>query len=211
MRSMLQESREAPMPQGREAAPYRPERFLALALRNRANAAILERLPALHLPDAWLVAGCLFQTVWNCLTGRPPEQDILDYDIFYYDNADLSWEAEDQAIRRAAPLFQDLPVRIELRNQARVHLWYEQRFGIACPPLRSACDGIDHFPNQSSCFGVRRLGRATQIHAPFGYSDLFSLTLRPNPRRDVPHVYNEKAARWRRAWPVLKVVPWPGG
>ena len=41
------------------------EAFLTLALKNACNTAILERLPALGLPDAWLVAGCLFQTVWN--------------------------------------------------------------------------------------------------------------------------------------------------
>ena len=40
-------------------------RFVSEALQNPHNAALLERLPFLGLPDAWLVAGCLFQTVWN--------------------------------------------------------------------------------------------------------------------------------------------------
>src|SRR5947208_1553675 len=69
------------------------ERFLALALKNPVNVAIIDELARLALPDAWLVAGCLTQTVWNVLTGRPLHHGISDYDLFYFD-ADTSWEAE---------------------------------------------------------------------------------------------------------------------
>src|SRR3954465_886354 len=91
--------------------------FVEAVLRNRANQTILERLPALGLNDAWLVSGSLFQTVWNCLTGRPPDYGIKDYDIFYFD-ADTSWEAEDAVIRRMAACFSDIEGCIEPRNQA---------------------------------------------------------------------------------------------
>ena len=75
--------------------------FVALALENPANRVILERLPSLGLADAWLVAGCLFQTAWNLRSGRPPGENIADYDLFYFDE-DLSWEAEDREIQRAS-------------------------------------------------------------------------------------------------------------
>ena len=51
-------------------------RFIGQALQNDHNRAILERLPSLDLPDAWLVAGCLFQTVWNLQAGRMPTAGI---------------------------------------------------------------------------------------------------------------------------------------
>ncbi|HEX7777528.1 MAG TPA: nucleotidyltransferase family protein, partial [Parvibaculum sp.] len=51
-------------------------RFIALALENPIHRAILDRLPLLALPDAWLVSGSLFQTVWNGLTGRAPGYGI---------------------------------------------------------------------------------------------------------------------------------------
>ena len=54
-----------------------------------------------------LVAGALFQTVWNLRSGRPPQEGIRDYDVFYWDD-DLSYEAEDRVIRRADSLFRDL-------------------------------------------------------------------------------------------------------
>jgi uncharacterized protein len=44
--------------------------------------------------DGWLVAGCLFQTVWNLQAGRAPEAGIKDYDIFYFDAGDVSVAAE---------------------------------------------------------------------------------------------------------------------
>ena len=104
-------------------------RFVSEALQNPYNAALLERLPFLGLPDAWLVAGCLFQTVWNLRSGLAPTAHIKDYDLFYFDASDLS-EAAEQAVQdRATALFADLPITVEAKNQARVHLWYERWCG----------------------------------------------------------------------------------
>jgi hypothetical protein len=44
--------------------------FLAAALRNPVNGAIADELFRLALPDAWIVSGCLVQTVWNVQTAR---------------------------------------------------------------------------------------------------------------------------------------------
>jgi uncharacterized protein len=41
------------------------DRFVHDVMSNRYNRAIFERWESLALPDGWLVAGCLFQTVWN--------------------------------------------------------------------------------------------------------------------------------------------------
>ena len=45
--------------------------FLAACLRNPVNDAIADELFRLALPDAWIVSGCLVQTVWNVLTVAP--------------------------------------------------------------------------------------------------------------------------------------------
>jgi hypothetical protein len=44
--------------------------FLTATLRNPTNEFIAAQLFELALPDAWIVSGCLVQTVWNVLTGR---------------------------------------------------------------------------------------------------------------------------------------------
>lgn len=182
---------------------------MALVRANAMNRELLDRLPSLGLPECHLVAGCLFQTVWNSLSGRPPTDGILDYDVFYYDDADLSWEGEDAAIRGVQATFRDLDVDVQVRNQARVHVWYETKFGVPCAPLRSARDGIDHFLNRSSCFGVRCDAHAPpEVYAPFGFDDLFDMIVRPNRRRELPDVYAQKARRWVECWPTLQVLPW---
>jgi len=182
------------------------ERLAAAILRNPNNAAILERLPSLGLADAWLVAGCLFQTLWNLESGRPATQDIFDYDIFYFDE-DLSYEAEDRDIRRAAALFADLPSRVDLKNQARVHLWYGERFGPGYPRLRSSADGVDRFLIECTRVAARRDdGGALELYAPARLADLFAGVLRPNPANLRPELFAAKAASLRARWPWLVVA-----
>ena len=182
-------------------------RFIEAVLRNPVNRIILERLPILALNDPWLVSGSLFQTVWNCLTGRPPDYGIKDYDIFYFD-PDTSWAAEDAVIRRAAACLSDVDARIEFRNQGRVHLWYPEKFGTPYPPLRRSTDGIDRFLSATSQVGIRPAGGAFQLYAPHGFDDVAALTVRPNYcpnfRADL---YDAKAARWKSCWPELTVMP----
>src|SRR5215472_18829255 len=100
--------------------------FTAALERNRTLTTVLDRAAATALPGWYLVAGCLYQTVWNVVTGQPPEAGILDYDLAYFDASDLSWQAEDAVTQAGRALFGDLPAPVQIRNQARVHLWCEQ-------------------------------------------------------------------------------------
>jgi uncharacterized protein len=182
------------------------EHLIETALQNQANRVILERLPALGLADAWLVAGSLFQTVCNVLTGRPPEYGIKDYDIFYFDE-DTSWKAEDAVIRRVSALFSDLGIAVEARNQARVHLWYPGKFGIPYAPLRCCAESIDRFQAVASQVGLRPAQARFEVYAPHGLDDLASLTVRPNlSRYFLPRLYEKKAAAWKARWPELTIV-----
>lgn len=128
--------------------------FIADILTNPNNASILARWDELSLPDSWLVAGCLFQTVWNRLSGQPPMAGIKDYDIFYFDAGDLSAEAELAQQQKADALFEDLGITVEVCNQARVHQWYPGHFGHPYPQLQNSREGIDRFLVPSTCVGI---------------------------------------------------------
>lgn len=179
-----------------------PRAFIALARSNPANAALLDRLPALDLPQCHLVAGCLFQAAWNTAAGQAPDAGVHDYDIFYYDDSDLSWEAEDAVIRRVAAL--DLGLPVEPRNQARVHLWYESRFGPGYPPLASARDGIDRYLVECTCVGIEVATGA--LYAPYGLGDLEAGVLRINPHNARPDLFRAKAESYRARWPWLTII-----
>jgi hypothetical protein len=182
------------------------ETFAALALANPVNRAILARLPLLGTPDTWLVSGALFQTVWNVRTDRDPTYGIRDYDIFYFD-PDTSYDAEDRAIARARELFSGVGGQVELRNQARVHLWYAQKFGMPYPPLLRATDGIDRFLMPCAQIGMRPDGiGGWDVYAPKGFDDIWKLTVRPNRTANFSaERYDEKAQRWKTLWPELTV------
>lgn len=177
-------------------------RFRADVLMNRNNRAILERWPALGLPDSWLVAGCLFQTVWNLREGRAPEADIKDYDLFYFDSADLSEQGEQAVQARVDELFADLGVPIEATNQARVHTWYESYFGRPYPVLQNARDGIDRFLVPATCVGIC----PDAIYAPNGLEILYEGVLTSNPLTPYHDLFAQKAASYCARWPWLRVV-----
>ena len=183
--------------------------FESMITMNPVVNAIVERMPALGLPDCWLTAGCLFQTVWNVLSDRDPRAGIRDYDLNYFDATDLGWDAEDRQISRVRAVFADVDATIEVRNEARVHLWYEQKFGVSSPPYRSTRQAISTFPNCSSCVGVRPGELRLEVFAPFGLADLFAMRTRPNPVLAPAGVYQMKTTRWRQQWPGLTVLPWP--
>ncbi|MGW5064244.1 nucleotidyltransferase family protein [Streptomyces sp. NPDC004096] len=182
----------------------------AVLSRNDVLMEVLARTATLGLPGWYVAAGCLFQTVWNVVTERPPTRGIKDYDVIYFDDSDLSWEAEDAAIKTGREVFADLPADVEIRNEARVHLWYEDKFGVPCPPYDSTEAAIDSFAATTCCLGVRvETDDRWRVYAPHGLSDMFNLVLRPNPTLAPRSVYETKAARWREQWPELRVMDWP--
>lgn len=169
---------------------------------------VLETARALALPDHLLLSGSVYQPVLNHLTGRRLDYGIRDYDLGYFDASDLSYEAEDAVIRRVAAAFDEpLCSQVEVRNQARVHLWFETHFGEPYTPLSSTAEAIGRFASTLSAIGVRlEAGGALHIEAPFGLADLFALRLRPNPARATPN-FARATASVRQRWPELEVEP----
>jgi uncharacterized protein len=182
-------------------------RFTAEALQNPHNREILQRLPSLQLPDAWLVAGCLFQTVWNLQSGRPPTAGIKDYDLFYFDGTDLSEQAEAAVGERVEACLRDLGIMIEAKNQARVHTWYPQWFGKPYAPLGSSRDGIERFLVPCTCVGLQPDANGMPLlYAPYGLDALYRGILRPNPLMDHRELFRQKAASYRDRWDWLRIV-----
>ncbi len=144
---------------------------------------VLETSRELDLPDWLIVSGAVYQPVLNRLTGRDPDYGIKDYDLIYFDAADISYA--------------DL---VEVRNQARVHLWFEGKFGEAYAPLSCSAEALERFVSPLFAVGVRlERDDALTVVAPFGLEDLFALRLAPNPRRRT------------RGSTARRPICWPGG
>ena len=167
---------------------------------------VLKVLRDLDLPDWLVMSGAIYQPVLNHLTGRDPDYGIKDYDVAYFDASDTSYEAEDAVIRQVAAAFEP-PLRelVEVRNQARVHLWFEGKFGEAYTPLSCSAEALERFVSSSFAVGVRlEPDDGVTVVAPFGLDDLFSLRLRPNPLRPTTGFARATATVLAR-WPELNV------
>lgn len=176
----------------------------------RADAGLMHVLTVmreLNLPDWRLFSGAVYQAVWNAQTGRPVGYGIKDYDIGYFD-ADTSWDAEDVVIKRVAAAFEP-PLRdqVEVRNQARVHLWFEGKFGEPYDPLTCTDDAPARFVAPAFAVGVRlEADDGLSVVAPFGLEDVFAMTIRPNPTRGLAKGWERVIANARGRWPEITVV-----
>ncbi len=175
--------------------------------RNAWIADLLGRFATIALPDAWLVAGAVAQTVWNARFGLPPTTGINDLDLVYFD-PDLSAATETAHAARLRTLFAHLPVWLDVKNQARVHVWYGAKFGKQIAPHRSAAAAIATYPTPATSIGVRPHDGQLQVCAPFGLADLFAGVVRPNKVLVTEAAYCAKTARWAARWPGLTILPW---
>lgn len=168
---------------------------------------VLTTLRPLGLNDWRVFSGAVYQSVWNARTGRPAGYGIKDYDLGYFD-PDTSWDAEDVVIKRVAAAF-DEPFRsqVEVRNQARVHLWFADRFGEPYDALTGTDEALARFVAPAFAVGVRLEADDTiSIAAPFGLEDVFSMTLRPNPGRPLAKGWRKAVDSARARWPELGVI-----
>ena len=172
---------------------------------------VLRTVRDLDLPDWMIFSGAVYQPVWNHLTGRAPDYGIRDYDVAYHDASDTSYEAEDGVIRKVAAAFEP-PLRdlVEVRNQARVHLWFGQKFGAdePYPPLLTSAHALERFVATAFCVGVRlEPDDSLRVWAPFGLDDLFAMRLKPNPKRvKGAGGWDRTTASAKARWPEITIA-----
>jgi len=184
------------------------DRVRAILSANPIIDTIMSSAGQIDLPNWHLCAGCLTQSVWNARFGHPPHHGVSDIDLVYFDDTDLSEETEAEASQRIGNLFSDFDIRIDVKNQARVHLWYQTRFGKPILPFQSVAHAVACFPTTATAIAARIDNGKMSLIAPFGYEDLLRSIVRPNKRLATQDVYEAKIARWQRFWPQLTYLPW---
>lgn len=148
----------------------------------------------------WLGGGAIRNHIWDKLTGRATPQD--DFDIVYFDaqNQDPSSDVALEG-RIAASLPSIL--KISVKNQARMHLANQE------PQTLSFKESIAQWPETATAIAVRlNDNNELEFTAPFGFSDLLNMVVRPTPYHDVHRTSydSRKAAKgWSTLWPELTV------
>ena len=183
-------------------------RLRAIVAASPLLCAILDRWDAVRLPNCWVSGSAIAQTAWNAAFGFPPDHGLADIDLVYFDAADMSERAEMREADRVRGLFPALPLPIDIKNEARVHLWYEGKFGYPIQPYRSSEHAITTFPTTAGAVAIRPGIRRLEIFAPFGLTDLFGGIVRANKVQITQAIYESKVRRWRSCWPALTIVDW---
>jgi hypothetical protein len=162
-----------------------------------------------HREKVYIVAGAVTQTVWNFIYGNNPDYGIEDFDFIYYYDKDLSESAERQIIKDITNGLGHIPLKLDIKNQARVHLWYKAKFGYEIMPIKSIEDAIDRFTTTATAVGMgyNEFGKLC-IYAPFGLDDLYSGILRANKKQVTETEYMAKVNKWINKWPKLQVTQW---
>lgn len=161
-------------------------------------------------PD-WLInAGAVREAVWDALHDRPLTALPRDIDLGFFDPSDLTVDRDEAVEAELLARAPGLPW--EAKNQAGVHLWYRQRFGIVVPPFQSCAEAVATFPETATCVGMRLLpDDDLLVVAPHGLDDLFGCICRHNPTRVTASFYERRIAekRWHTRWPRMRYVTPP--
>jgi hypothetical protein len=128
-----------------------------------------------------------------------------------YFDAGLSVDAEHDIVQQVTATLYACPFPVDVKNQARVHLWYPQRFGHGLRAYTCLEDAVASWPTTATAVAVPAEGSDNDVPAPFGLHDLGNLIVRANRVQAPRQVFEDKAARWSHLWPRLSVRAWTDG
>lgn len=184
------------------------EKLIEILLMSRSINSILETAHTLDLPNWYLGAGCIPQTVWNYLTGKKLEDSISDYDLVYYDGSDLSKEKEEERLEETRDLLEYQGIKIDTVNEARVQLWYEKDYGNKIEQYNCVEDAISSWPTTATSVGITVSEGIFSVYAPFGLHDLFGMIVKANKRQVTREIYQRKCKKWKKKWDSLRIIDW---
>lgn len=155
----------------------------------------------------YLGAGGVNQTVFNYYHGYDLNHGIKDFDIVYFDD-DESYESEDIIIKDLSERLSHVDTSFDIKNQARVYIWYNEKYGTNRERYSSVEDAISSWRATVTCVGVRLEDNELKVFCPYGLNDVFSMTIRP-VKKDFEKVnFDERAKRWKRTWNKLNIIEW---
>lgn len=153
-----------------------------------------------NLPDWWIGAGFVRNTIWDHIHDYKVRTPLNDIDVIYFDPKNLS---EDKEKTIEHDLRKKLSIPWSVKNQARMAIVRGDG------PYTNAEDGLSRWVETATCVGVRldSLGEL-KLATPLGIEDLAHLYLRPNPKNTLdPEKFGEriKKKNWLTLWPKLKM------
>ncbi len=185
--------------------------FISILKQNNDLMVILDYIYTLELPNFYIAAGSIFQTIWNYYDNKPLNFGIKDIDIIYYDSNNLSKESEKELEDRIINYFDKIGLKYEfdIHNEARMHLWKKDNENKAINQYKNSEDAINQWIATVQAVGITKEKDKIKVYAPYGLSDIFSKTIRPiKHKANSKELYDKKAASWNNRFDNLTIIEW---
>lgn len=187
------------------------EIFLKILKQNKNLMTVLDYIDSLNLPNYYIAAGAVFQTIWNYYDNKPLNYGIKDIDIIYYDTNNLSKESEQELENKVIEYFkkEKLNYQFDIHNEARMHLWKKEKENKDINQYKNSEDAIDKWIATPHAVGITKENNQIKVYAPYGLSDIFSKTIRPiKHEANSKELYNKKVASWQTRFDNLNIIEW---
>lgn len=186
-------------------------KFMSILEENKDLMIILDYLAKLNLPNFYIAAGSIFQTIWNYYDNRPLNYGIKDIDIIYYDKDNLTKEVEQKLENQIIDFLkqQNLNYEVDIHNEARMHLWKKENENKDIDQYQNSEDAIAKWIATVHAIGITKENGQIKVYAPYGLSDIFSRTIRPIKHKgNSQELYNKKVASWQSRFSNLNIIEW---
>lgn len=187
------------------------ETLITILKKNNELMDVLNYIDSLKLPNYYIAAGSVFQTIWNYYDNNDLNYNIKDIDVIYYDDNDLSVETD----IKYYDLINDYcksknyTYEIDVSNEARMHIWKKENYNIDVEPYINSEDAIDKWIATVHAIGITKENNDIKVYAPYGLSDIFSKTIRPIKHKyNTKEIYDKKANNWNSRFDNLNIIEW---
>ncbi len=182
--------------------------FFSVIKQNEELMKVFDALDKLDIKNYYVGAGAIAQSIWNYKTGKDINYGISDIDIVYFDPTNNGEEQESKLRESLKAMLGDFPLWLDIKNQARVHLWYKEKFGYDILPYESLEAAINTWPTTATAIGVRKIKEDWVVYAPFDLKDVMDLRVIANSRSITEEIYMNKVKKWKTKWPELDCLEW---
>ena len=187
------------------------ELFINILKRNTNLMKVLDFIDTLNLPNYYIAAGSVFQTIWNYFDNVDLNNNIKDIDVIYYDKTNLDVNKDIDICNKIIEFCKNnnLNYEIDVSNEARMHLWKKEHENKDVEQYRNSEDAINYWIANMHAIGITKINNELYVYAPFGLSDIYSRTIRPIKHKyNSKELYDKKVKSWSSRFDNLNIVEW---
>lgn len=158
----------------------------------------------------FIAGSTIFKIIFNKRFHMPEIYGIEDIDIIYFDKKETSYEREDEIIKTVkGNVTNDIANILDIKNQARIHLWFKQKYGKEIEPYHDIEDVFGRMSTslQKSALEISKNDTILRIYDDHFISDVKSMVIRRNNKSQYNESgFLEKAKKWMDLYPDLKII-----